>query len=130
MPDLSHHMMKDTFEFPIVGANFVEDSQIGLLEVGSEVLLVPDLSNPADEWAVGVYFQKKKVGYVPNRGTSCTECVCPASECPYESHEPFHENLGQAWRLQAGSVLSGRYIAYVSRFSGTTPIVKVIVDNG
>ena len=53
-------------ESPIAGFQFHRGDEIwSSLSVGEELKLVRESSNPHDDDAVAVYFQKDKLGYVP-----------------------------------------------------------------
>lgn len=80
--------MKNEIEFPVVGSQYIlggiELSKS--LEIGDQLTLIREPDNEYDKSAVAVFFSGKKLGYVPNRGTSCKQCwshigkehyVCP-----------------------------------------------------
>lgn len=69
--------MKDFVEFPVVGAKYTPagTSVSSAIELGDLLTLVPDAANPADPDAIKVYWHGRWVGYVPNRGSTCRECL-------------------------------------------------------
>ena len=70
--------MKDIIDFPVVGGkytpNFEWSKKIG---IGSLLELVPDPGSEFDSYAIKVIQAGKWIGYVPNRGRSCTHCWSP-----------------------------------------------------
>lgn len=67
---------KDKYIFPVVGLNYSSNlsSKLPSLKVGVPVTLRKEPSNPFDSQAIMVLVDDVHLGYVPNRGQSCSRC--------------------------------------------------------
>jgi len=68
--------MKDIINFPVVATKYcnVDLDFIKSIELGEYVELIPEPDNKVDSNAIQVFILNHKVGYVPNRGVSCSIC--------------------------------------------------------
>lgn len=68
--------MKDIIEFPVVGTRFTEMgfNSIDKLIVGSVLTLSHDKDNLFDHNAIKVLSGTTAIGFIPNKGYSCTGC--------------------------------------------------------
>jgi hypothetical protein len=133
--------MKDVLEFPVVGTNYIDGAAltVSLLHEGAPVQLVPEPTNQFDSNAIKVmaFANSEHIGYVPNKGMSCSHCWTPITlketGCPScGAGWDFVVEGGLATRLLKTKVLEGNYGAYVKaitvgeRFSPVR--VKLILE--
>jgi len=114
--------MKDKFEFPVVGMNYVKSSGtiIDFLEEGDVLELKHDPDNMYDVDAIKVVSVKlkKEIGYVPNKGYSCRHCwshapadkdSCPSCGASWD----FKVKGGLATRLINRKCLDKQYACFI-----------------
>lgn len=118
--------MRDTFEFPVMGTNYTGLESM-LIEAESQlrntpVDLIPEPDNSFDPYAIGVWLGTDKIGYVPNRGNSCTQCFsyvlvhdhsCSKCGALYETFTTDGKS-GLAWRLINRKVFEQDVVAFIS----------------
>lgn len=112
---------RDTFEFPVVGTPYTEvpSKFIESLESGTLVKLVPEPDNVYDEYAVMVFIEDVRVGYVPNKGLSCPKCAIPVRynqtfcTCPECGEEAVKG--GMAFRLHVREAFPDNYACFVEK---------------
>lgn len=70
--------MKDIIEFPAVGTNYIAGAlhTVSLLTKGAVLKLVHEPTNQYDSNAIKVmaFADSEHIGYVPNKGMSCSHC--------------------------------------------------------
>ena len=128
---------RDTFEFPVVGAQY-QPGGLDLsykLKVGEILTLVADGNNPKhnDPDAIQVQARGEVIGYVPNRGNSCTICFSHVGNidnfCRHCNATPeyFTNNgkSGMAWRLNRLKVFERGQICTVLAVDGLEPVIPV-----
>lgn len=114
-------MIKDTFIFPVVGTVYSKGGVLmaRLLHEGNFLKLVAEPDNVKDRNAIKVIaFGDEEIGYVPNRGMSCSNCwsaiktddqFCPQCNADWGS---FIEG-GLATRLTKLDILSKPHVCLV-----------------
>jgi len=66
-------------ETPVLGTGYIPGalSFCQTLPVGTPVKLVREPDNPYDPFAIAVFVDGRHIGYIPNKGYSCSECWGP-----------------------------------------------------
>lgn len=128
--------MRTVIEFPVVGSKYFNFDLLGLKE-GDTLDLVPQPDNEHDPYAVRVLSSGKQVGFVPNKGQTCTACwsgVGSRSEGCSKCGSSWNiVNGGLAYRLQESGALSKNYsvlIVNLDRDSINIPITASIIIEG
>jgi hypothetical protein len=126
----------DRIAFPLVGANHIPGALdfIKTIVAGNEpVQLIPDPENIHDPEAIKVYVYNTFIGYVPNKGYTCSHCggsynqdTSRCNDCEYSDYEVG----GVAHRLHKLGILNSNYEAICEKFENpTSPIMllKIII---
>jgi hypothetical protein len=117
--------MKEEIKFPVVGTYYIEGAESYLLGVqeGIPLELKAEPDNPHDQYAIMVFCDGRHVGYVPNRGVTCTNCwssVKGGSNLCTCGHtwDSFVQG-GLAFRLHKTGIMDGKkeYICYLDRLT-------------
>lgn len=110
--------MKDVIEFPVVGTTYARESILKLLQEGDVLLLDPQTDNPYDKDAIMVKAGDEYIGYVPNKGYSCSNCLSHVGiedgyckKCEFPSS--YFVKGGLATRLRLSNALSKAHVCYV-----------------
>lgn len=123
--------MKDILSFPIVGTAYCNPSSIQDLEEGMILQLVSEPENIYDSDAVKVLYNGIHVGYVPNRGFTCTNCwMYFPSKAAYCSCGASWDQViagGLATRLTKTKALLRSYACLVATVDNTSYVPKVTV---
>jgi hypothetical protein len=127
--------MKTVLDFPVVGSNYTTVDLTTLLD-GEELTLVPEPTNQYDQYAVAVYRNTEKIGYVPNKGRTCTECWSSvpsrSDTCPKcLDYENVVEG-GLAFRMTSLNIFSKNHLCYIQKIdlSNSMPIqATLLIDN-
>lgn len=128
--------MRD-IETPVVGAQYLPGAidYCRALQAGVPVTLEHDPENKFDNCAVKVIVNDVEIGFLPNKGYSCSVCWAPVDSKQFvckECSSDLIEKGGVATRLVRGNRLNSSLAAYITNVnltSETTPIVIKIVSS-
>lgn len=129
--------LRHEIEFPVVGTYFTDNFEWcrTKLEVGVPLQLLTDPTNKFDEYAVGVWVDGRHIGFVPQRGRSCTNCLqavkLGASTCSNcGSEADLWVSKGLAYRIVKSGVLEREHgcIVYKLDTINTITITALLVS--
>lgn len=110
--------MKDIIDFPVVGTNLSDAAALEILKEGDVLALEPQTDNSYDSDAIMVTAGGRFLGYVPNKGYSCTNCISYVDtsdgycrKCQYPSE--YFIKGGLATRLRLSNALNKPHVCYV-----------------
>lgn len=116
------NLIKDILEFPVVGTQFSEGGVAfaRLLKPGEVVELRPEPDNAHDPDAIQVLLNSVSIGYVPNKGFSCSNCwshMSPAQDHCEKCEAGFDYMVqgGLATRLNRTNLFKKQYACYVDK---------------
>ena len=123
--------MRDIQDFPVVGGRYTSNFEWSKhILCGSPLDLIAEPDNPVDKYAVKVLHAGRHIGYVPNKGQSCSHCWrhVPAGEssCPYcySGFDMLVEG-GLARRILGANVLKREHattVIEVDQFDNAVPV--------
>lgn len=109
-------MYRSKLEFPVVGSNYLPGALalISGSSVGEILELKPDPDNSYDPLAIKVLYKNTHIGFVPNKGRTCSNCwsavastddYCAACDAGYDSIQEG----GLAFRIHKQGILKRQY---------------------
>lgn len=126
--------MKETYSFPVVGSVYFSEIQTikDELKEGVFLNLVHEPTNPFDTDAIAVFFKETHIGYIPNRGISCSKCWSYVSSKDYYCKKCDASNAefikgGLATRLIQSKAFFKDKFCYISKVN---PDAKNILVEG
>ncbi len=131
--------MKDILEFPVVGVKYSHLSPgfLNAIQIGAVVFLKPEPDNRFDQYAIQVVIDGTPIGYVPNKGYTCTNCWTrwdpEYSYCvKCNSGEELVAKGGLAFRLIGSKAMKTDLVGFISQINPEAEfdrfLVRVIIE--
>lgn len=118
------------FDFVVAGLKYSTKKLPVDFELGTIVVLYPEIANQHDQNAISLWVNGQKIGYVPNKGEYCSKClnriVNGSWYCKCGASSEEFLSGGMASKIHESGILAKEHRAFINRVDDRRILIKLM----